>query len=257
MSSNSHPLRGLSLALTRPIERCRTFSTSLQGLGAEVYSLPTIVIRYLCPDLNEHLDNLVTSPKHRSLALVSMEATRAFQQYLNTSYPNTQIPSWNHIFSIGEKTHNVAKELGFRAHEYHLASPSNDVGLGGVIRTTLTMDDTLIAPRGNRARIEWSDSLIREGFDVMRPLVYETQDATPLENGAPKRVDFAVFFSPSAVEAWKRLYNHIEVEACAVIGQTTAKACQEVGMNVSVVAPSPTEAALIESLKDYVSESRR
>ena len=110
-----------------------------------------------------------------------MEATRAFQQYLNTSYPNTQIPAWNHIFSIGEKTHNVAKELGFRAHEYHLASPSNDVGLGGVIRTTLTMDDTLIAPRGNRARIEWSDSLIREGFDVMRPLVYETQDATRLK----------------------------------------------------------------------------
>ena len=56
-----------------------------------------------------------------------------------------------------------------------------------------SMNDTLIAPRGNRARIGWSDSLIREGFDVIRPLVYETQDAAPLENGAPKRVDLAVF----------------------------------------------------------------
>ena len=257
MSSNSHPLQGLSLALTRPIERCRTFRTSLQGLGAEVYSLPTIVIRYLCPDLNEHLDNLVTSSKHRSLALVSTEATRAFQQYLSTSYPNTQIPAWNHIFSIGEKTHKASKDLGFRAREYHVASPSNDVGLGEVIRTILTMNETLIAPRGNRARIKWSDSLTQEGFDVIRPLVYETQDAPPLENDTPKRVDFAVFFSPSAVEAWTRLYSHIDVEACAVIGKTTARACQEMGMNVSVVAPSPTETALIDSLKNYVSESRR
>ena len=149
MSSNSHPLEGLSLALTRPIERCRTFSTSLQGLGAEVYSLPTIVIRYLCPDPNEHLDNLVTSSKHRSLALVSMEATHAFQQYLNTSYPNTQIPSWDHIFTIGEKTYNTAKELGFRASEYHLASPSNDVGLGLIIRNFVQQNEVIIAPRGN------------------------------------------------------------------------------------------------------------
>lgn len=257
MSSNSHPLRGLSLALTRPIERCRTLSTSLQALGAEVYSLPTIVIRYLNPEFDRHLDNLVTSSKRRSLALVSMEATHAFKQYLNTSYPNTQIPSWDHIFTIGEKTYNTAKELGFRASEYHLASPSNDVGLGEIIRKFLEMNDTLIAPRGNKARIEWSDSLSQEGLDVIRPLVYETHDAAPLENGVPKRIDLAVFFSPSAVDAWTRLYSNIDVEACAVIGRTTARACQQMGMNVTIVAPNPTETALIDSLKNYVSESRR
>ena len=257
MSSNSHPLRGLSLALTRPIERCRTLSTSLQALGAEVYSLPTIVIRYLNPELDRHLDNLVTSSKRRSLALVSMEATHAFKQYLNTSYPNTQIPAWDHIFTIGEKTYNTAKELGFRGSEYHLASPSNDVGLGEIIRKILELNDALIAPRGNKARIGWSDSLSQEGFDVIRPLVYEAQDAAPLENGAPKRVDLAVFFSPSAVEAWTRLYSNIDVEACAVIGRTTARACEQMGMNVTIIAPNPTETALIDSLKNYVSESRR
>ena len=257
MSSNPHPLQGLSLAITRPIERCRTFSTSLQALGAEVYSLPTIVIRYLCPELNRHLDSLVTSSKRRSLALVSMEATHAFQRYLNTSYPNTQIPAWDHIFTIGEKTYNTAEELGSRANKYHLASPSNDVGLGDIIRKFLETNETLIAPRGNKARIEWSDSLSQEGFDVIRPLVYETQDAAPLETGTPKRVDLAVFFSPSAVEAWTRLYGNIDVEACAVIGKTTARTCQQMGMNVTVVAPSPTETALIDSLKRYVSESRR
>ena len=118
------------------------------------------------------------------------------------------------------------------------------------------MNETLIAPKGNKARIGWSDSLTQEGFDVIRPLVYETHDATRVKNGAPTSVDMALFFSPSAVEAWTRLYGNIDVEACAVIGETTAKACQEAGMNVRLVAPSPTETALIDGLKNYVSESR-
>ena len=256
MSSNFYPLKGFSLALTRPTERSDELGASLQALGAEVHSLPTIVIHYLCPELNEHLDKLLTSSNPRSLALVSAEATRAFHSYLTTSYPNTQIPSWNHIFSIGEKTQATARELGFQTAQLHLASPSNDVGLRTIIRKTVDRGESVVAPRGNRARVEWSQSLSQEGFNILRPCVYQIQDAVRCEHQIPKHIDIAIFFSPSAVDAWFRLYGNIDVGACAVIGRTTAKACEQAGLKVGAIASSPTEPALLESLKNYVSTLR-
>ena len=256
MSFNYHPLQGLTIALTRPLKRSEELRASLEARGAEVHSLPTIDIRYLCPEMPEGFEERVTSNNLRSLALVSTEATRAFHRYLSTSYPNTQIPAWNHIFALGDKTLKALKDLNFKGINFHRAMPSNDVGLAEIIRTNLNKNEPMIAPRGSKARTRWSEELIYEGFNIDRPLVYETRDATRAKAACPSRLDWALFFSPSAAEAWTRLYPRIEVNACAVIGHTTAETCRQLGFNVEVVASTPAEEVLVGELEAYVSVTR-
>lgn len=258
MSSNSRPLQGQSIALTRPQEDSGNLHAMLTALGAQVYSLPTISIRYLSPSSDGPARERLEVPvKKRNLALVSAAATRAFHHHLSISYTNAQIPAWNHIYAIGEKTRKALKELNFQYGECFTASPQNDDGLQTIIRANLEKTAYLVAPRGNKARLGWSDALSKEGYQIDRPLVYETSDASAADGPRPHQIQWALFFSPSAAQSWSRVYPGIELESCAAIGETTAKACRQQGFHVKVVASQPNELALVEALVSYVDGSRR
>lgn len=256
MSSNAYPLQGLSIALTRPEEQAGTSCSTLQALGAQVYSLPTIRIRYLSTQSVEDMDWLEASHTSLSLALVSSSSARALHHHLSTSYTNTQIPAWNHIYILGNKTLKSLESLNFESKSRFIATPQNDDGLAELIRTHHKKSELLVAPRGTLARLEWSTALQADGFRIKRPLIYETIDAPPSKQ-CPPRLDWAIFFSPSAIKAWKRLYPTIELGGCAAIGETTAKACVEEGLPLRVTAPEPNEAALHAALIRYVSDGRR
>jgi len=256
MSSNAYPLQGLSIALTRPEEHAGTSYSTLQALGAQVYSLPTILIRYLSTQSVEDMDWLEASHKSMSLALVSSSSARALHHHLSTSYTNTQIPAWNHIYVLGKKTLKTLESLNFESNSRLTATPPNDDGLAELIRTHHKKSELLIAPRGSLARLEWSRDLKEAGFNIARPLLYETIDA-PRSMQCPQRLDWALFFSPSAVRAWRRLYHTVELGGCAAIGETTAEACLKEELPLRVTAPQPNEEALHEALVDYVSTERR
>lgn len=257
MSSNSHPLQGLSIALTRPKEQAEGLSSTLQALGAQVYSLPTISIRYLPPSSQQGPQWLAASHERRSLALISSVAARAFAHHLSTSYTNIQIPAWNHIYVIGNQTLKVTESLNFQCKTSYVAVPQNDEGLQTLIRNHHDKSEIIVAPRGNLARLKWSDRLGADGFRIQRPEVYETSDAIPTLMNVTKPIDLILFFSPSAVRAWKRVYPNLTMLGCAAIGQTTAQACRDEGLPLRVIAAEPSEDSLRESVVDYVVSERR
>lgn len=256
MSSNSHPLQGLSIAMTRPEEQGGQLRSTLQALGAQVYSLPTISIRYLPPRSQEDMQWLKASHERRSLALVSSLAARALDHHLSTSYTNIQIPAWNYIYALGDKTLKTLESLNLPFKSARVATPQNDEGLYALIRNHHEKSEPIVAPRGNLARLGWSDRLSEEGFELIRPQVYETVDATPSEFAPPQTIDLALFFSPSAVKAWKRVYPQLSLVGCAAIGETTAKACREEGLPLKVIADAPNENAMRESIVDYFQPAR-
>ena len=256
MSSNAYPLQGLSIALTRPKEQAGTSYSTLQNLGAQVYSLPTITIRYLSTQSVEDMDWLKASHTSMSLALVSPSSARALHHHLSTSYTNTQIPAWNHIYALGDKTLKTLESLSFNSNDRLIASPQNDGGLASLIRKNHNKLELIVAPRGSQARLEWSNTLQEAGYSIARPLLYETIDASRAIQ-CPSSIDWALFFSPSAVRAWQRLYPTIALGGCAAIGNTTAKACLDEGLPLRVTASEPNEEALHTALIRYVSEERR
>ena len=257
MSSRSMPLHGISIAVTRAEHRSHTLRSLLAQSGAKVLLLPTIAIHEVNPTPKQALLLRETTQQACDLAFTSVEAVRGFLRHLSISYPNTQIPSWNYIYTVGSRTESELSESPLQALKHYKARPSNDAGLGTLIRNKSKLSTPIIAPAGTAARQSWSDLLRDQGFNIIRPLVYETRDYLPDSTPLVDAVDSVTYFSPSAVHAWHRVYPTIKVGCAAAIGPTTAEACTKYGIHVAVVAEHPTEETLVDAVVRYSDVSRR
>ena len=257
MSSRSMPLHGVSIAVTRAEHRSHSLQSLLAQSGAKVLLLPTIAIHDVFPTPEKVAIMREIRDVPCDLAFTSVEAVRGFHRHLSISYTNTQIPAWNYIFTIGERTEAELANYPFQASHVFRASPSNDVGLAALIRHHGTTSTPIVAPEGSASRQGWTDGLRDDGFQIIRPLVYETRDALPQLDDSVEEIDIVTFFSPSAVHAWHRIYPQIGIGSAAVIGPTTAKACREYGMNVAMMAERPDEESLVKAILGYDDLSRR
>ena len=95
--------------------------------------------------------------------------------------------------------------------------------------------------------------------------VYRTVDVNPnagtvddikarLQTGS---IDWACFFSPSAVDAFETIFGHVGVSGfkTAALGATTAQRASQLGFDVAFVSPSANAEAFAHSFAEKVNEN--
>jgi uroporphyrinogen-III synthase len=120
----------------------------------------------------------------------------------------------------------------------------------------------VLIPASSIGRAQIDAALQAQGAGVHRVVVYENRPPAPGTVEIPAafaqgRIDTIVFASPSAVHNLFTLLGEERARQClapvaiAVIGPTTARAIEDLGLPVTIQPPAPHIPALVEAICAY------
>jgi len=159
-----------------------------------------------------------------------------------SNHPDVQEIRRNPAFCVGEKTADLLDENGFTVQE--IANSAAELAQT-IIAQYPTESFTFF--NGNLRLDELPNQLKNANVIFNEVGVYETV-LTP--NAIKTTIDGILFFSPSAVESFLSI-NKITNETCFCIGNTTAKALQNVTKNIIIANQPSVENTIIQAINYY------
>jgi len=244
------------IVITRPRERAGEFAALLTAEGAEPVFFPVIQIS----PLHDHtrLDEALRNLEHYDwLILTSVHGVDAFisrMQRLGLALPNHL-----RVAAVGIQTAMSLSGYGVTVHfvptEYSAES----------IASSLRADASakrFLLPQSNLARDVLAKQLQSAGGEVDEVVAYHTAQAQPdpfalevLRSG----VDVVTFASPSSVKGFANILDEHNVDIhnlpgnplIACIGQVTASAVKDIGLQVNIEAQEHTIKGLVAALKEF------
>ena len=251
--SDVKPLLGRRIIVTRAREQAHELSAPLAKLGASTIELPTIRIAPLA-DTRE-LDNAIGRVHDFDWTIfTSVNGVRYFWDRLAAIGRSSSIFEGIQVAAIGSATAAALRERGmqpdFVPDEFVAERVAE--GLGDV------RGQRILVPRAEIARKTLPEILTNAGAYVTEIATYRTLPGQPdataqaaLEQG----VDAITFTSSSTVRNFMPLANGLMAALSsdvlvACIGPITARAAEEGGLRVTVVAQEYTIPGLVDAVVD-------
>jgi uroporphyrinogen III methyltransferase/synthase len=245
------------ILITRPKERAKEFAELLTAEGAKPIFFPVIQISPLSD--TSILDNILRNiANYDWLILTSVHAVEAVFNRLETL--EIVIPKHPRIAVVGMQTEASLSSYGIKANfipaEYTAESIADGLGMN-------ISSKRVLLPQSNLSRDILRTSLRSAGAIVDEVIAYHTLKVQPepeaiasLRSG----VDIITFASPSSVNGFVDVLTENEIDIhnlpndplIACIGQVTASAVRDVGLNVSIEAKEHTIKGLVEAIKEYI-----
>lgn len=249
--------------VTRAPRQAEEFGAALRRFGLEPIFFPTIEVTE--PESWEACDKAISQLAiYTDLIFTSANAVRFFldrcQRFLDVS-----LLAGKTFHAVGIKTQRAIQSYGFtvtalpdRATARHLAER--------IAAHPPSSEKRFLFPHGDLSDETWVHELVARGVMIDPVVVYRTVKAevTPEEREAIRRMlhreEIAVvsFFSPSAVRHFLDLFPDFPQRATvhvAVIGETTARACQAAGLMVTIRPGETRDEATAEALARSIREA--
>ncbi len=254
------PLFGWRVLVPRTKEQAGSLSARLRAYGAIPQEVPTISVE---PPRNPHsMDKAVrglVEGRYEWIAFTSVNAVKAVKEKFEEYGLDARAFSGLKIAAVGEKTAACLAEWGLRAD----LLPSGEQSARGLLEDWPEYDDVLdpinrvFLPRADIATETLVAGLHQLGWEVDDVTAYRTVRAAPPP--APVRdaiktgkFDAVVFTSSSTVRNLVGIAGKPHASTIiAVIGPATAKAAEEHGLRVDVLAPTPSVEVLVDALADF------
>jgi uroporphyrinogen-III synthase len=250
-------LRGIRVLLTRSLEDAQQLRPLLEEEGAEVVALPAI--QRLPPlDWTPADDALRSLHRFDWLAFTSRHAVRGVSDRLPEIGLAAALPPDLRIAASGPASSSAVERAGWRVD--CLAEAGGAQPLAGALIGIGVTGSRILVPGSDLMRPELRNRLHEAGASVETVTVYRTIQAEPdhealaaLRNG---RIDLIVLASPSAV---RNLMNLVDREAVSgarlvCIGETTAHAVEERGLQVAATAHRPSPEGLLGAILSVAGE---
>ncbi len=223
--------------LTRSAEGCARWRPQLEALGHEVLSLPVIRFATL-PAGGVELSN------YNWVILTSPQGAKAYSAVFGGEVSAIK-PS---IATMAKATRTVLEASGQRDALGIEAGGGKE--LADALCQRLPAASRLLLPGAEQRHIEPARTLRGAGFTVDELALYRTEAVPVAELPAdPSRDgDFLFFASPSAVAGFAAAYSLCD-RVCVAIGETTAQALRDLGVQPRVAA-RPSLASMMEWLVD-------
>lgn len=246
------PLRGLRVVVTRERSQAAGMTRSLEDMGAEVISFPTIEIEP--PESWEEVDSAVARlAAFEWVVFKSVNSARFFldrMDALGVLAPGRAFPR---TAAVGPATARVLAERGLPVDlvpEPHTAADlAAALGEGG---------GQVLVPRAEEVPASFEDTLRRGGWDVEPVVVYRTVTAAPAEEAVARLregFDAVTFTSGSTVRGFVDLVGAEAVGPAVVacIGPQTAAVARGLTLRVDVVPSLHTTEGLATALAEHLS----
>jgi len=259
------PLFGWRVLVPRTKEQSGELAHLLRGYGALPEEVPTISVE---PPRNpQQMDKAVrglVEGRYEWIAFTSVNAVKAVREKFDEYGLDARAFSGLKVAAVGDKTAQALTGWGIRPD----LVPSGEQSARGLLEDWPPFDEVLdpinrvFLPRADIATETLVAGLAQLGWEIDDVTAYRTVRAAPPP--APTReaikggkFDAVVFTSSSTVRNLVGIAGKPHpstVVAC--IGPATAKAAQEHGLRVDVLADSPSASALAATLADFGTQRR-
>lgn len=257
-------LDNINILLTRAKNQSVETTETLENLGANVISFPTIKITTITGD-NTLEDTIRNIDYFNSLIFTSENAVRSFMEKISELDVHFD-PKAFFIISIGNKTTQTCLEYDFRI-DFQSTSATSDSLLKELGYIDL-IGRKILVPCSNLARLNQFESLEDHGAIVNSIPVYEntTNDRNKLLKQIEKlknvNMDLYIFTSPSTFNGFLKIMEitdpveYFENKLTAVIGPVTQKALLSRGLRPDIVPEVFTMNNLIEEIKEFYGQTK-
>ncbi len=254
------PLNGKTILITRSVDQSEEFVIAIEAKGGKAILFPTIKIAD--PDDWQECDRALENlNSFDGTIFTSRNSVVKFIARLNFKNIPLSALSSSLLFAVGEKTKSTLEKHNLKIN----AIPENYTAefLAETIKTFSVQNKKLLFPRGNLGSDVIIDKLTGYGAEVKSVVVYKTEKAIPenlhqvekeLSTG---NIDVVTFTSPSTVKNFFSLFSEdtkvrfIKRTIFAVIGEVTAEALRNFGIEPVVTAKPSTIEGLMEGIKNY------
>ncbi len=244
----NNPLFGLRVLVTRPRDQARPLAEALATAGAVPITYPTIALGP--PPTWDPFDKAVAMiGSYAWIVFTSPSAVRFTFGRSAGLATQLGLPRAATVAAVGTET---AKALaGFGVPVALVPDEQTQEGLVAAFGT-MPKGTRVLFPQTIGGRELLREVLSRDGMIVDVVPVSETS-ALALDLPPPP-FDVATFASPSAVRSFAKSLGAAALtgKVVAVIGPTTLQAARAAGVTVHVVAHTPSVAALVTAISDYV-----
>lgn len=256
-ATDSRPLAGKRVAVTRAAEQSAELCELLASFGAKVLECP--LVAYVPPEESAPLDAALRGlAKFDWLLFTSQNAVRFF--CARCAALEIPIPREKpRVAAVGTATGRAAEEAGFTVAQ--VAAQSTGAGLAEELRAELPSRHILL-PRSDLAAGDLPAALRRAGAEVTDVVAYRTvapqgEVAAALELVLRGEVDVITLASPSA---FHRLAEHAGPDALrklaartafAAIGPVTAAAIVRAGLPVAIEAKEQSAPGLVRAIVEH------
>lgn len=253
---SSNPLDGKTILITRSLGQSDESANKLIELGAEVISLPTLKI--VPPTSWSECDNAIKNfSEYDFIIFTSQNSVDWFLKRLDLFEKRDELRS-KRIIVIGSKTEQRLIEENFQI--YFKPQKFSSEGLVSELKEILTPGQKILLPQSEIGNDFIKIELEKIGVLVHRVPVYnvgipELEDvAEQIKLLNEKEVDVLVFTSPSTFDNFLKLMridspcDFFKDKIIAVIGPTTRKYIEGIGISVQIEPQTSTFEDLINSI---------
>jgi uroporphyrinogen III methyltransferase / synthase len=254
------PLFGWRVLVPRTKEQAGELSARLRSCGAVSEEVPTIAVEppRTPQQMERAIKGLVTG-RYEWVAFTSRNAVKAVRERFEEYGLDARAFAGIKVAAVGEQTAGDLLAWGIKPD----LVPTGEQSAAGLLEEWPPYDalfdpiDRVFLPRADIATENLVAGLVERGWEVDDVTAYRTVRAAPPP--APIReaikgggFDAVVFTSSSTVRNLVGIAGKPHVSTViACIGPATAKAAEEHGLRVDVLAPSPSVAALAAALAEY------
>ncbi len=254
------PLFGWRVLVPRTKEQAGALSSKLRSYGAVPEEVPTISVE---PPRNPlQMDKAVrglVEGRYEWIVFTSVNAVKAVREKFDEYGLDARAFSGLKVAAVGDKTAERIADWGIRAD----LVPSGEQSALGLLEDWPPYDDVLdpinrvFLPRADISTETLVAGLVALGWEVDDVTAYRTVRAAPppapvrdaIKTG---RFDAVVFTSSSTVRNLVGIAGKPHASTViAAIGPATAKACEEHGLRVDVLAAKPSAEQLVDALADF------
>ncbi|MDP7040329.1 MAG: uroporphyrinogen-III synthase [Myxococcota bacterium] len=251
-TSSRISLAGQRILITRPQAQSEALGALLVAADAEVVVLPLLEVHGLRTDELPINLKKIEQKQYDTLLFTSANAVRFFlTQASELGYDATFLKE-QQIYALGRQTQEQLNRLGCASYCDDRVRSSEDF-----LRMLINaFADALPGqhffwPRALRVRDVLAQGLREQGAQCSECVVYETL-AIKTEEPLPEHLDWVVFSSPSAIDAFVNAFSTLPKVHYACIGEVSARRLQEEGVSCHVIAKEPSNEGLVAAIIDYL-----
>ncbi len=255
-------LSNKTILITRSEDQADEFIELIESRGGKAILFPTIKIAD--PDDWQECDQAIKAlNSFDGIIFTSRNSVEKFIERMNSkNIPLSALRSML-FFAVGEKTKSAIEKHNLKC--FSVPETYTAENLADNIKTIGVANKKFLFPRGNLGRDVIVEKLTEFGGKVKSVVVYKTEKAIPENlNSIEKellegRIDIVTFTSPSTVKNFFSLFSEntkarfTKQTIFAVIGEVTAEALRNFGIEPAVIAKPSTIVGMVDGMERYFS----